>query len=255
MNNREKKTTEVGDTAIKVPGFDKPGLILLAARPGMGKTTFALNLARTVAKNRTVAVFSLEMSREQLSAGFFPSAELMENDRIYIDDTPAPSVADIYAKCRHLDNLGLVVIDYLQLMVHSKAQKRDRETRRQVMTEISQRLNTMAKELNVPVLCLSQLSRTLEKREDRRPVLSDLQESADIVQTADMVLFLSRDNYYNGNSHKRGLAEYIIAKNCHGGTGIITSCRKLEYIILQKSSVSQKADGKILPRRNHREIL
>lgn len=163
MNNREKKTTEVGDTVIKVPGFDKPGLILLAARPGMGKTTFALNLARTVAKNRTVAVFSLEMSREQLSAGFFPSAELMENDRIYIDDTPAPSVADIYAKCRRLDNLGLVVIDYLQLVGYSKTQKQDQGARRQVIAEVSQKLSIIAKELNTPMLCLNQLSSTLER--------------------------------------------------------------------------------------------
>lgn len=175
----------------KISGLNTPGLILLAARPGMGKTSFALNMARIVAEKKTAAVFSLEMSREQVAARLLALAPPAENKRtcsgtIYIDDNPALSVADIHAKCCQLDNLGLVVIDYVQLMTWS----RGGENRRQLAAETSRMLKIMAKELTVPVLCLSQLSRATEERENKRPILSDLGESGAFVPEADIVLFL-----------------------------------------------------------------
>ena len=163
------KTEEIFE---KISGLNMPGLILLAARPGMGKTSFALNMARIAAKKKTVAVFSLEMSWEQVAARLLALAPPAENERtytgpIYIDDNPALSVADIHAKCRQLDNLGLVVIDYLQLMIGNRCA----ENRRQLAAEISRMLKIMAKELAVPVLCLGQLSRVTEEWENRRPIL------------------------------------------------------------------------------------
>ena len=154
------KTEEIFE---KISGLNMPGLILLAARPGMGKTSFALNMARIAAKKKTVAVFSLEMSWEQVAARLLALAPPAENKRtcsgtIYIDDNPALSVADIHAKCRQLDNLGLVVIDYLQLMTCNRCA----ENRRQLAAETSRMLKIMAKELTVPVLCLSQVSRSTE---------------------------------------------------------------------------------------------
>ena len=229
----------------KISGLNKSDLILLAARPGMGKTSFALNVALNVAKSekKTVAMFSLEMSREQLamrllaSEGFvelqklatgklsedewsklcMASAALSQTD-IRIDDNPMLSVADMNAKCRRIDSLGLVVIDYLQLMT-SASGGRSGENRQQVVSEMSRMLKVMAKELNVPVICLSQLSRANEKRDDKRPMLSDLRESGAIEQDADIVMFLYRDDYYNEDSEKRNIAECIVAKNRHGETG------------------------------------
>ena len=192
-----------------VPNLNQPGLILLAARPGMGKTSFAMSLVQAAARKRAVAVFSLDMSREQLIVRFFSTMDPSENDRIYIDDNPALSMSDIYAKCRQLDNLGLVVIDYLQLMFRN----RDEENRQQVITEISQALKAMANELSIPVLCLSQLGRSIEAREDKRPTLSDIGESAVVAQGADIVLFLYRDDYYNENSDKQEAVEVNIEKN------------------------------------------
>ena len=230
----------------KITGLNKSDLILLAARPGMGKTSMALNMALNVAKgtDRSVAVFSLEMSKEQLVMRLLSAEALVENNRlrtgslretdwekiadaatvlsrvdIRIDDNPLLSVADMSAKCRRLDNLGLVVIDYLQLMTSAGGKSRGGENRQQVVSDISRTLKIMAKELSVPVLCLSQLSRANEKRDDKRPMLSDLRESGAIEQDADIVLFLYRDDYYNEDSEKRNIAECIVAKNRHGETG------------------------------------
>ena len=230
----------------KITGLNKSDLILLAARPGMGKTSLALNIALNVAKanQKTVAVFSLEMSREQLATRMLSSEALVENFRlktgelretdwdkiaeavtvlnrvdIRMDDNPMLSAADMNAKCRRLDNLGLVVIDYLQLMTAAGNSNRWSENRQQVVSDISRMLKIMAKELNVPVLCLSQLSRANEKRDDKRPMLSDLRESGAIEQDADIVLFLYRDDYYNEDSDKHNIAECIVAKNRHGETG------------------------------------
>ena len=236
----------------KITGLNKSDLILLAARPGMGKTSFALNIALNVAKavRKTVAVFSLEMSREQLATRLLSSEALVENNRlktgslretdwekiagaatilnkvdIRIDDNPMLSVADMNAKCRRLDNLGLVVIDYLQLMTGS-GYGRPGENRVTVVSEISRALKIMAKELNVPVICLSQLSRANESRQDKRPILSDLRESGAIEQDADEVLFLYRDDYYNENSEEKNVAECIVSKNRHGETGTV----KLQWL-------------------------
>ena len=230
----------------KITGLNKSDLILLAARPGMGKTSFALNIALNVAKSakKTVAVFSLEMSREQLATRLLSSEACVENYRlktgtlretdwekiagaatvlnkldIRIDDNPMLSVADMNAKCRRLDDLGLVVIDYLQLMTSAGGPNRGGDNRQQVVSDMSRMLKIMAKELNVPVICLSQLSRANEKRDDKRPMLSDLRESGAIEQDADIVLFLYRDDYYNEDSEKHNIAECIVAKNRHGETG------------------------------------
>ncbi len=230
----------------KITGLNKSDLILLAARPGMGKTSFALNVALNVAKSekKTVAVFSLEMSREQLASRLLSSEACVESGRlrtgslretdwekiaaaasvlnkvdIRIDDNPMLSVADMNAKCRRIDGLALVVIDYLQLMTSASGNNRGGENRQQVVSDMSRMLKIMAKELNVPVICLSQLSRANEKRDDKRPMLSDLRESGAIEQDADIVLFLYRDDYYNEDSEKRNIAECIVAKNRHGETG------------------------------------
>lgn len=210
------------DIFEKISGLNMPGLILLAARPGMGKTSFALNMARIVAEKKTAAVFSLEISREQMVARLLACAPPAENERthagtIYIDDNPALSVADIQAKCRQLDDLGLVVIDYLQLMTWS----RGGENRWQLAAETSRMMKIMAKELAVPVLCLSQLSRATEERENKRPMLSDLRASGPFVPDADIVLFLYRDSYYNKNLKKHNIVECIVAKNLHGETGTV----------------------------------
>jgi len=240
-------STGLRDLDSKINGLNKSDLLLVAARPAMGKSAFALNLGVNVAKKykKTVAIFNLEMSREQLvmrllaSESFIElqklvtgklsedewgklcmaSAALSQTD-IRIDDNPSVTVADINAKCRRLDNLGLVVIDYLQLMQGSGYGKNS-ENRVTVVSDISRSLKIMAKELNVPVVCLSQLSRAVEGRTDKRPILSDLRESGAIEQDADCVMFLYRDEYYNENTEDKGLAECIVAKNRHGETGTV----------------------------------
>ena len=239
-------STGLSAVDAKISGLNKSDLVLLAARPGMGKTSFALNVALNVAKasEKTVAIFSLEMSREQLVTRLLSAEALVENGRlimgnlretdwvkiadaasvlsradIRIDDNPLLTVADMNAKCRRLDNLGLVVIDYLQLMTSAGGKGYSGENRQQAVSDISRMLKIMAKELQVPVLCLSQLSRANEKREDKRPMLSDLRESGAIEQDADIVMFLFRDDYYNEDSEKRNVAECIVAKNRHGETG------------------------------------
>ena len=240
-------STGLWDLDSKINGLNKSDLLLVAARPAMGKSAFALNIGVNVAKKykKTVAIFNLEMSREQLvmrllaSESFIElqklvtgklsedewgklcmaSAALSQTD-IRIDDNPSVTVADINAKCRRLDNLGLVVIDYLQLMQGSGYGKNS-DNRVTVVGEISRSLKIMAKELNVPVVCLSQLSRAVESRTDKRPILSDLRESGAIEQDADSVMFLYRDEYYNENTEDKGLAECIVAKNRHGETGTV----------------------------------
>ena len=239
-------STGLSAVDAKINGLNKSDLLLLAARPGMGKTSMALNVALSAAREsgKTVAIFSLEMSREQLVTRLIASEGLVENTRlvtgnlresdwqriaeaasslsrmdIRIDDTPLLTVADMHAKCRRLENLGLVVIDYLQLMTSAGGKSYAGENRQQAVSDISRMLKIMAKELQVPVLCLSQLSRANEKRDDKRPMLSDLRESGAIEQDADIVLFLYRDDYYNSDSEKRNVAECIVAKNRHGETG------------------------------------
>ena len=239
-------STGLTDLDRAISGLNKSDLILLAARPGMGKTSMALNILLHAGKfsGKTVVFFSLEMSREQLATRLLASEALVENNRlktgalretdwekiagaatilnkvdIRIDDNPMLSVADMNAKCRRLDDLGLVVIDYLQLMTSAGGKGYAGENRQQVVSDISRMLKIMAKELNVPVICLSQLSRASEKRDDKRPMLSDLRESGAIEQDADIVLFLYRDDYYNEDSEKHNIAECIVAKNRHGETG------------------------------------
>ena len=246
-------STGLRDLDTKINGLNKSDLLLVAARPAMGKSTFSLNIGLNVAKkyNKTVALFNLEMSREQLvlrlmsSESFvelqklvtgklsdedwvklcMASAALSQTD-IRVDDNPTITVAEMNAKLRRLDNLGLVIIDYLQLMNGSGYGKSTSENRVQVVGEISRSLKIMAKELNVPVICLSQLSRAVESRTDKRPIMSDLRESGAIEQDADVIMFLYRDEYYNPNSEDKGVAECIVSKNRHGETGTV----KLQWI-------------------------
>lgn len=246
-------STGLRDLDTRINGLNKSDLLLIAARPAMGKSAFALNIGLNVAKKyaQTVAIFSLEMSREQLAMrllsgeGFvdmqkmttgklseeewnnlcMASSALSQTD-IRIDDNPSVTVAEINAKCRRLDNLGLVIIDYLQLMTGAGNGSSRNENRVTVVSEISRSLKIMAKELNVPVICLSQLSRAVESRTDKRPIMSDLRESGAIEQDADAILFLYRDEYYNPNTEDRGVAECIVAKNRHGETGTV----KLQWV-------------------------
>ena len=226
-------------------GLQKTSMIVIGARPAVGKTSFMTNiLYNLAAEGVPVGMFSLEMSKEQLVTRLIASEGLVENQRlitgnlresdwqriaeaasalsrmdIRIDDNPLLTVADMNAKCRRLENLGLVVIDYLQLMTSAGGKGYSGENRQQAVSDISRMLKIMAKELQVPVLCLSQLSRANEKREDKRPMLSDLRESGAIEQDADIVMFLYRDDYYNSDAEKRNVAECIVAKNRHGETG------------------------------------
>ena len=235
------------DLDYKTAGLQNSDLILVAARPAMGKTSFALNIAQHAAIHSKipVAIFSLEMSKEQLVNRILCSEVMIDSHKmkigkledddwqkmaralgplseapIYIDDTPGLSVMDIRAKCRRLKlekGLGLVVIDYLQLM-----QSRGRaESRQQEISEISRSLKILAKEINIPVITLSQLSRAPEARSDHRPMLSDLRESGAIEQDADLVMFLYRDDYYNPDTDKKNVAEVIIAKHRSGSTGTV----------------------------------
>lgn len=231
---------------IKTTGFQPSDLVLIAARPAMGKTSFALNIATNAAMrgNVPVAIFSLEMSKEQLTNRILCSEALISNEKmklaevdhedmaklastinelsqapIFIDDTAGITVSEIKAKCRRLKlkgQLGLVVIDYLQLI-----QGNSRESRQNEVGENSRLLKIMAKELNVPVICLSQLSRAPEQRTDHRPMLSDLRDSGSIEQDADMVMFLYRDDYYNPECERKNISECIIAKFRNGSVGTV----------------------------------
>ena len=241
-------STGLKDLDRAISGLNKSDLILLAARPGMGKTSMALNILLDAGKKsgKKVAFFSLEMSREQLALRLIASECFIDNKKlvtgklteedwesvaaaadslsrstILIDDDSTVTVADINAKCRRVEDLGLVVIDYLQLMQSAGGKSRSGDNRQQIVSDISRSLKIMAKELNVPVLCLSQLSRANEGRTDKRPMLSDLRESGAIEQDADIVLFLYRDGYYNKDSENPNEAECIIAKNRHGETGTV----------------------------------
>ena len=226
-------------------GLNKSDLILIAARPGMGKTSFAMNVATNVAKyypQKRVCVFSLEMSKEQLVGRMLSSEARISSDQMrtgkisrnewksigeatdvlsqvemYIDDTANISVGEMKAKLRRMKNLGLVVIDYLQLMTTNR---RD-GNRVNEISEITRNLKIMAKELNVPVITLSQLSRGPEQRTDKRPMLSDLRESGSIEQDADIVLFLYRNSYYDKTDDRPNSCECIIAKNRHGETNTV----------------------------------
>ena len=235
------------DLDYKTSGFQPTDLILIAARPSMGKTAFVLNIAEYMAfrSNETVAIFSLEMSKEQLVNRLFAlesrvdsqilrTGNLSDNDwsslieaagvigrsNLIIDDTPGISVSELRSKCRKYKlehNLGIIMIDYLQLMQGS----RKSESRQQEISDISRSLKEIARELQVPVVALSQLSRAVEQRPDHRPMLSDLRESGAIEQDADVVMFLYRDDYYNHDTEKKDVAEVIIAKQRNGPIGTV----------------------------------
>ena len=252
LYNRKQHITGVpsGFTELdyKTAGFHGSDLVLIAARPAMGKSAFALNIATNAAvrANVPVVIFSLEMSKEQMVNRILCSEAMVDSNKvrtgkleeddwtklagsigplsdaeIYIDDTPGISVMEIRAKCRKLKlekNIGMVVIDYLQLVQGSNKRNGSRE---QEISEISRSLKILAKELNVPVIALSQLSRAVEQRPDHRPMLSDLRESGAIEQDADIVMFLYRDDYYNQDSEKKDIAEVIIAKHRGGSLGTV----------------------------------
>ena len=245
-------STGLVDLDHQLNGLNKSNLLLVAARPAMGKTAFALNLCINVAKKykKTVAMFSLEMSREELAMRLLSiesfvdgkklqtgklspeewskvsmaAAALSQTD-IRVDDNASITVAEMNALCRRIDNLGLIIVDYLQLM-NGSGYGKGGDSRVNVVSEISRSLKIMAKDLNVPVICLSQLSRGPESRTDKRPMLSDLRESGAIEQDADSVMFLYRDEYYNPNTEDKGVCECIVAKNRHGEIGPV----KLQWI-------------------------
>ena len=252
LYNRKQHVTGVpsGFTELdyKTAGFHGSELILIAARPAMGKSAFVLNIATNAAlkANIPVAIFSLEMSKEQMVNRILCSEAMVDSNKvrtgkleeddwtklaeaigplseaeIYIDDTPGISVTEIRSKCRKLKmekNIGMVIIDYLQLV---QASGRRGGSREQEIAEISRSLKILAKEIDVPVIALSQLSRAVEQRPDHRPMLSDLRESGSIEQDADLVMFLYRDDYYNPESEKKDIAEVIIAKHRGGSTGTL----------------------------------
>ncbi len=228
----------------RIFGLNKSDLIILAARPGMGKTSFAMNIAANVGKkyrDKAVCVFSLEMSKEQIVARMLSSEAMLPSEAlktgnvskekwsdimtgadilaqlpIYIDDTPGCNVSMIKSKLRRIKNLGVVIIDYLQLMSSVKNYNGNRVVE---ISEITRNLKVMAKELNVPVIALSQLARGPEQRPDKRPMLSDLRDSGSIEQDADIVLFLYRNAYYDKTDPNPNVCECIVAKNRHGETG------------------------------------
>ncbi len=235
------------DLDYKTAGLQPSDLILIAARPSMGKTAFVLNIAEHVAlrSNITTAIFSLEMSKDQLVKRILSmhskvdsqsmrsgdlsdddwlklveSARTIGNSNLIIDDTSSISIGELRSKCRKFKlehNLGLVIIDYLQLMSGSKKS----ESRQQEISEISRSLKGLAREINAPVVALSQLSRAVEQRPDKRPMLSDLRESGAIEQDADVVMFIYRDDYYNKDSEDAGVSEIIIGKQRNGPTGTV----------------------------------
>lgn len=235
------------DLDYKTAGLQPSDLVLVAARPSMGKTAFVLNIAEYVAvkSNITTAIFSLEMSKDQLVKRIISmnskvdsqairsgdlkdedwiklveSARMIGNSNLIIDDTPGISIGELRSKCRKFkleNNLGLVIIDYLQLMSGSKKS----ESRQQEISEISRSLKALAREISAPVIALSQLSRAVEQRPDKRPMLSDLRESGAIEQDADVVMFIYRDDYYNHDSEDAGISEIIIGKQRNGPTGTV----------------------------------
>ena len=239
--------TGIIDMDYKMSGFQPSDLILVAARPSMGKTAFVLNIAQYMAFHNdvTTAIFSLEMSKEQLVnrllaleskvdsqnirtgnledeewAKLIEGANIIGKSHLIIDDKPGISISELRSKCRKYKmehNLGIIFIDYLQLMTGSGRS----ESRQQEISEISRSLKALARELNVPVVALSQLSRAVEQRPDHRPMLSDLRESGAIEQDADVVMFIYRDDYYNKDSENKNIAEIIIAKQRNGPIGTV----------------------------------
>ena len=244
------------DLDYKTAGLQPSDLILIAARPSMGKTAFVLNIAQNVAfkQGMTVAMFSLEMSKEQFVNRLFSleskvdsqhlrtgnltdaeweslieSAGVIGKSNLIIDDTPGITIAELRSKCRKYKlehDLKLIIIDYLQLMSGSG---RGSDSRQQEISDISRSLKALARELNVPVVALSQLSRAVEQRPDHRPMLSDLRESGAIEQDADVVMFIYRDDYYNKDTEKKGIAEIIIAKQRNGPIGTVNLVWMPEY--------------------------
>lgn len=236
------------DLDYKTAGMQPSDLVLIAARPSMGKTAFVLNIAEYVAfkQDKTVAIFSLEMSKEQLVNRLFSmeakvdsqhlrtgnlseteweklieSAGVIGKSKLIIDDTPGISIPELRSKCRKYKlehNLEMIIIDYLQLMSGSG---RSTDSRQQEISDISRSLKALARELHVPVIALSQLSRAVEQRPDHRPMLSDLRESGAIEQDADVVMFIYRDDYYNKDTERKGIAEIIIAKQRNGPIGTV----------------------------------
>lgn len=239
-------STTINSLDIMTAGLQKGNLIILAARPSMGKTAFALQIARKSIE--PALVFSLEMSKEQIAERMLVqesrvdgqamrigaiedkmesialAAQKLDNRKIYIDDNPNPSISYIRSKARRLKGLGLIVIDYLQLM-QTKGVNRNLE-----IGDITRQLKIMARELEVPVILLSQLNRGVEQRTNKRPMMSDLRESGNIEQDADLIMFLYRDDYYNEDSDKPGVAEIIIAKQREGPTGTVETIFKKEHM-------------------------
>ncbi|MCD7709275.1 MAG: replicative DNA helicase [Clostridiales bacterium] len=245
------------DLDYRTAGLQPSDLILIAARPSMGKTAFALNIAEYLSfrKDYTCAVFSLEMSKEQLVNRLFAmeahidaqglrtgnltdtdweklveGAGIIGNSKLILDDTPGISVPELRSKCRKYKlehGLDIVIIDYLQLM--SGSSNRMNDNRQQEISEISRSLKALARELGVPIVALSQLSRAVEQRPDHRPMLSDLRESGAIEQDADVVMFLYRDDYYNKDTELKGIVEVIIAKQRNGPVGTINLAWLPEY--------------------------
>ena len=245
------------DLDYRTAGLQPSDLVLVAARPSMGKTAFVLNIAQYVAfhENMCTAIFSLEMSKEQLVNRLFSlesrvdaqalrtgnlsdadweklveGAGIIGDSELIIDDTPGISISELRSKCRKYKlehDLKLVIIDYLQLMSGSNSRKN--ESRQQEISEISRSLKGLARELNVPVLALSQLSRAVEQRTDKRPMLSDLRESGAIEQDADVCMFIYRDDYYNPDTEDKNIAEIIIAKQRNGPIGTVNLAWLGEY--------------------------
>jgi len=260
MHNRVGEITGIATGFAELDkmtaGFQRNDLIIVGARPSVGKTAFALNIASNVAvkTGENVAIFSLEMGAEQLvmrmlcSEGNIDAQRLrtgsltdedwgkltmamgsLSNSGIFIDDTPGVRISDIRSKCRRLKQehgLGMILIDYLQLILGSG---RSGENRQQEVSEISRSLKQLARELKVPVIALSQLSRGVEQRQDKRPMMSDIRESGSIEQDADIVAFLYRDDYYDKESENKNIIEIIIAKQRNGPTGTVSLAFVKEY--------------------------
>ena len=255
------------DLDYKTAGFHPSDLILVAARPSMGKTALVLNMAQYMAfrRDETVAIFSLEMSKEQLVnrllsmeshvdsqnirtgnlegddwANLVEAANIIGRSKLIIDDTPGITVAELRSKCRKYKlehNLGIIMIDYLQLMNGSGRS----DSRKQEISDISRSLKSLARELEVPVIALSQLSRAVEQRQDKRPILSDLRESGAIEQDADVVMFIYRDDYYHKDSQKKEVAEIIIAKQRNGPIGTVELAWLPRYT--RFASIDSKQNG------------
>ncbi len=249
-------STGFADLDFKTSGFQNSDLIIIAARPAMGKTSFILNVAENIAfkQNKAVAIFSLEMSRQQLVNRLFSmqarvdsmtlrngslkdeewtrlieSAGVVGNSRLLIDDTPGITIQELRSKCRRYQleyGLDIVMVDYLQLMSGSG---RSGDSRQQEISDISRSLKILARELNVPIIALSQLSRAVESRQDHRPMLSDLRESGAIEQDADIVMFLYRDEVYHKDTELKGIAEVIIAKQRNGPIGTVNLAWLADY--------------------------